>query len=168
MINWDILFTLVFFVVFCCFCFFLVTNMYGCLFDNRFIIIIKQWVYLIFKENILIATLIKRVNKNVDIKFSAHERFWKVAQNQKIGKPNNLTVLGVFYGYWCYVGVSLHLVEILGVLFLWCGFWCSRGCCLVILRWIRTDTVGDVGFLLCVSCDLSIAPHWCEICFVCT
>ena len=51
-------------------------------------------MYLIFKENILIATLIKRGNQKVDIKFSAHERFWKVAQNQKIGKPNNLTVLG--------------------------------------------------------------------------
>ena len=67
--------------------------MYGCLFDNKIIIIIiiKQWVYLIFKENILIA-------KNVDIKFSAHERFWnnlhQVAQNQKIGKTNNLIVLG--------------------------------------------------------------------------
>jgi hypothetical protein len=46
--------------------------------------------------------------------------------------------------------ISLHLVEILGVSFL-CGCWCSRGCCLVILRWIRTDTVGDVGFLLCVT-----------------
>jgi hypothetical protein len=37
-------------------------------------------------------------NKNVDIKFSAHERFWnnlhQVAQDQKIGKPNNLIVLG--------------------------------------------------------------------------
>ena len=56
-------------------------------------------MYLIFKENILIATLIKRVNKNVDIKFSAHERFWnnlhQVAQNQKIGKLYNLIVLGV-------------------------------------------------------------------------
>jgi hypothetical protein len=42
--------------------------------------------------------LLKRGNKNVDIKFSAHERFWnnlhQVAQNQKIGKPNNLIVLG--------------------------------------------------------------------------
>jgi hypothetical protein len=51
-------------------------------------------VYLVFKENIQIATLLKRGNKNVDIKFSAHERFWnnlhQVAQNQKIGKPNNL------------------------------------------------------------------------------
>jgi hypothetical protein len=50
-------------------------------------------VYLVFKENIQIAG-----NKNVDIKFSAHERFWnnlhQVAQNQKIGKPNNLIVLG--------------------------------------------------------------------------
>jgi hypothetical protein len=27
---------------------------------------------------------------------------------------------------------------------------------------------GDVGFLLYVSCDLSIAPHWCDTCFVCT
>jgi hypothetical protein len=40
----------------------------------------------------------KRGNKNVDIKFSAHERFWnnlpQVAQNQKIGKSNNLIVLG--------------------------------------------------------------------------
>jgi hypothetical protein len=55
-------------------------------------------VYLIFKENILIATLIKRGNKNVDITFSEHERFWnnlhQVAQNQKIGKTNNLIVLG--------------------------------------------------------------------------
>jgi hypothetical protein len=33
-------------------------------------------VYLVFKENILIAQLLKRGNKNVDIKFSAHERFW--------------------------------------------------------------------------------------------
>jgi hypothetical protein len=53
---------------------------------------------LVFKENILIATLIKRGNKNVDIKFSAHEGFWnnlhQVAQNKKIGKPNNLIVLG--------------------------------------------------------------------------
>jgi hypothetical protein len=49
-------------------------------------------VYLVFKENIKIATLLKRGNKNVDIKFSAHERFWnnlpQVAQNQKIGKQN--------------------------------------------------------------------------------
>ena len=55
-------------------------------------------MYLVFKENILIATLIKRDNKSVDIKFSAHERFWsnlhQVAQNQKIGKPNNIIVLG--------------------------------------------------------------------------
>jgi hypothetical protein len=29
-------------------------------------------VYLVIKENILIATLLKRGNKNVDIKFSAH------------------------------------------------------------------------------------------------
>jgi hypothetical protein len=37
-------------------------------------------------------------NKSVDIKFSAHERFWnnlhQVGQNHKIGKPNNLIVLG--------------------------------------------------------------------------
>ena len=55
-------------------------------------------MYLVFKENILIAILLKRGNKNVNIKFSAHERFWnnlhQVAQNQKIGKPNNLIVLG--------------------------------------------------------------------------
>ena len=55
-------------------------------------------MYLVFKENIQIATLLKRGNKNVDIKFSAHERFWnnlhQVAQDQKIGKPNNLIVLG--------------------------------------------------------------------------
>ena len=55
-------------------------------------------MYLVFKENILIATLLKIGNKNVDIKFSAHERFWnnlhQVAQNHKIGKPNNLIVLG--------------------------------------------------------------------------
>ena len=55
-------------------------------------------MYLVFKENILIATLLKRGNKNVDIKFSAHERFWnnlhQVAQNQKIRKLNNLIVLG--------------------------------------------------------------------------
>ena len=55
-------------------------------------------MYLVFKENILIATLLKRGNKNVDIKFSAHERFWnnlhQVAQNQKNGEPNNLIVLG--------------------------------------------------------------------------
>jgi hypothetical protein len=48
--------------------------------------------------DILIATLIKRGNKNVDITFSEHERFWnnlhQVAQNQKIGKTNNLIVLG--------------------------------------------------------------------------
>jgi hypothetical protein len=35
----------------------------------------------------------------VDIKFSAHERFWnnlhQVAQNRKIGKPNNLIVIDV-------------------------------------------------------------------------
>jgi hypothetical protein len=52
-------------------------------------------VYLVFKENILIAQLLKRGNKNVDIKFSAHERFWnnldQVAQNRKNGKPNNLS-----------------------------------------------------------------------------
>jgi hypothetical protein len=55
-------------------------------------------VYLVFKDNILIAILLKRGNKNVEIKFSAHERFWnnlhEVAQNRKIGKPNNLIVLG--------------------------------------------------------------------------
>ena len=58
-------------------------------------------MYLVFKENIQIATLLKRGNKNVDIKFSAHERFWnnlhQVAQDQKIGKPNNLIVLGAQY-----------------------------------------------------------------------
>jgi hypothetical protein len=56
-------------------------------------------VYLVFKENIQIDTLLKRGNKNVDIKFSAHERFWnnlhQVAQNQKIGKPNNLIALNL-------------------------------------------------------------------------
>jgi hypothetical protein len=40
----------------------------------------------------------RRGNKNVDITFSEHERFWnnlhQVAQNQKIGKPNNLIILG--------------------------------------------------------------------------
>ena len=55
-------------------------------------------MYLVFKENILIATLLKRGNTNVDIKFNAHERFWnnihQVAQDQKNGKPNNLIVLG--------------------------------------------------------------------------
>ena len=55
-------------------------------------------MYLVFKENILIATLLKRGNKNVDIKFSAHERYWnnlhQLTQNQNIGKPNNLIVLG--------------------------------------------------------------------------
>ena len=55
-------------------------------------------MYLVFKENILIVTLLKRGNKKVDIKFSAHERYWnnlhQVAQDQKIGKPNNLIVLG--------------------------------------------------------------------------
>ena len=51
-------------------------------------------MYLVFKENIQIATLLKRGIKNVDIKFGAHERFWnnlhQVGQDQKIGKPNNL------------------------------------------------------------------------------
>ena len=55
-------------------------------------------MYLVFKENILIAILLKRGSKNVDIKFSTHERFWnnfhQVVQNRKIGKPNNLIVLG--------------------------------------------------------------------------
>jgi hypothetical protein len=40
-----------------------------------------------YRENIQIATLLKRGNKNVDIKFSAHERFWnnlhQVAQDWK-------------------------------------------------------------------------------------
>ena len=27
--------------------------------------------------------------------------------------------------------------------------------------------IEDVRILFCVSCDLSIAPHWCDICFVC-
>jgi hypothetical protein len=55
-------------------------------------------LYHVFKENILIATLLKRGNKKVDIKVSAHERYWnnlhQLAQDQKIGKPNNLIVLG--------------------------------------------------------------------------
>jgi hypothetical protein len=58
-------------------------------------------VYLVFKENIMIAILLRRGNKNVDIKFSAHERFWnnlhQVAQNRKFGKPNNVIVLGAQY-----------------------------------------------------------------------
>jgi hypothetical protein len=45
--------------------------------------------------------LLKRGNKYIDIKFNAHERFWnnihQVAQDQKIGKPNNLIVLGTQY-----------------------------------------------------------------------
>jgi hypothetical protein len=52
-------------------------------------------LFLITEENIRIATLLKRGNTNVDIKFSEHERFWnnihQVAQDQKIGKPNNLS-----------------------------------------------------------------------------
>jgi hypothetical protein len=55
-------------------------------------------MYLVFKENIQIDALLKRGNKNVDIKFSTHERFrnnhHQVTQNQKIGKLNNLIVLG--------------------------------------------------------------------------
>ena len=47
-------------------------------------------MYLVFKENILISISLKRGNKNVDIKFSAHERFrnnlHQVVQNRKIGK----------------------------------------------------------------------------------
>ena len=43
----------------------------------------------------------KKRYKNVDIKFSAHERYWnnlhQVAQDQKIGKPNNLIVLRAQY-----------------------------------------------------------------------
>ena len=66
-----------------------VTNLPG-KFTYNCIYLIKQCVYLVFKENILIAILLKRGNKNVDIKFSAHERFWnnlhQVAQNRKIGK----------------------------------------------------------------------------------
>ena len=58
-------------------------------------------MYLVFKENILIATLLIRGNKYIDIKFNAHESFWnnihQVAQDQKIGKPNNLIVLGTQY-----------------------------------------------------------------------
>jgi hypothetical protein len=49
----------------------------------------------------MIAILLRRGNKNVDIKFSAHERFWnnlhQVAQNRKFGKPNNVIVLGAQY-----------------------------------------------------------------------
>jgi hypothetical protein len=45
--------------------------------------------------------LLIRSNKYIDIKFNAHERFWnnihQVAQDQKIGKPNNLIVLGTQY-----------------------------------------------------------------------
>jgi hypothetical protein len=53
---------------------------------------------LVLKENILIAISLKRGDENVDIKFSAHERFWnnlhQVAQNhQKVipeeKLPNN-------------------------------------------------------------------------------
>ena len=51
-------------------------------------------MYLVFKENILIAILLQKEA----IKFSAHERFWnnlhQVAQNRKIGKPDYLKVLG--------------------------------------------------------------------------
>jgi hypothetical protein len=64
-------------------------------------------VYLVFKENIQIATLLKRGNKNVDIKFSAHERFWnnlhQVVQDQKNGKPNNLGKLVTCISYENYV-----------------------------------------------------------------
>ena len=71
----------------------------------------------------MIAILLKRGNKNVDIKFSAHERFWnnfhQVAQYRKIGKPNNLIVLGAQDLWVC--RSSLHLIEILAVLFLCCA-----------------------------------------------
>ena len=85
-------------------------------------------MYLVFKENIMIATLLKRGNKNVDIKFSAHERFWnnlhQVAQNQKIGKTNNLIVLGAqdlwvlmlcrsFFTPGRYIGSSVFMVWVL-------------------------------------------------------
>jgi hypothetical protein len=96
-------------------------------------------VYLVFKENIQITTLLKRGNKKVDIKFSAHERFWnnlhQVAQDQKIGKPNNLIVLGsqdlwVLMLYWSFVTPGGDIGS--AVFMVW--VWCSRGCCLVIPR----------------------------------
>ena len=64
-------------------------------------------MYLVFKENILIVTLLKRGNKNVDIKFNAHERFWnnihQVAQDQKNGNQYNLIVLGTgALKHYCY------------------------------------------------------------------
>jgi hypothetical protein len=77
----------------------------------------------------MIATLLKRGNKNVDIKFSAHERFWnnlhQVLQNQKIGKPNNLIALGAQY-LWVlmlcrsfftpgrYIGSAVFMVWVFG------------------------------------------------------
>jgi hypothetical protein len=49
----------------------------------------------------LIEHDIQTCYKYIDIKFNAHERFWnnihQVAQDQKIGKPNNLIVLGTQY-----------------------------------------------------------------------
>jgi hypothetical protein len=56
--------------------------------------------------------LLKRGNKNVDIKFNAHERFWnnihQVAQDQKIGKPNNIfdNKSNVLQDSFLYVGVK--------------------------------------------------------------
>jgi hypothetical protein len=79
-------------------------------------------VYLVFKENIPIAILLKRGNKNVDIKFSAHERFWnnlhQVAQNRKIGKPNNFIVLWVlmlcrsFFTPGIYIGSAVFMMWV--------------------------------------------------------
>jgi hypothetical protein len=86
-------------------------------------------VYLVFKENFLIATLLKRGNKNVDIKFSAHEHFWnnlhQVAQNRKIAKPNNSIVFRAqdiwvlmlcrsFFTPGRYIGSAVFMVWVFG------------------------------------------------------
>jgi hypothetical protein len=56
----------------------------------HFVSIILNNECILFSKKIQIVTLLKRDNKNVDIKISAHERFWNnLHQDQKIGKPNN-------------------------------------------------------------------------------
>jgi hypothetical protein len=51
-------------------------------------------VYLVFKENILIATLLKRGHRNVDIKFSAHERFWNNIHQVAVWKRGRFKMVG--------------------------------------------------------------------------
>ena len=82
---------------------------------------------------------------------------------QMLSRPQVLCVL-ILCRSFCTPGREIGSAVYKGV-----GF----GAVVDVISWFHSEYrltlfTEDVGFLLYVSCDLSIAPHWCDTCFVYT